>query len=342
MSTTAVDIYLYAPSASNPRIHLWENVNFALGSYETSLHPQWWNSTASVNLQLAIIPSGTPPFLATMPAGPIFQGTWSNTTSGAVQETSVGGAIEQVNNFPAKPTLSKGKVAAAVLMPILLVLALVSAAYIKMSRAKGRDDRKRWSEAVDKRMSTISTDWKSISAAGASAAIRNSMAIAEDGNRASAFSFGSIRPASGAHLEGGQAGIGASGFSGKGIDTTTPQMSQLRSGLRNQTAGERVSRISFAADTRPSGETRRSMYRDSRMSRTSRAFHTGHVPPLPDRQNGEESGDMSPTQTNGPFTLTVEDIQARMAGEDNHRPSVDEVFPALTSKYFHLVIIFPG
>lgn len=332
MTAKAIDMYLYAPIANNPRIHMWENVNFELGFYQTTFHPQWWNSTPSVNLQLAIVPSGTPPFLATMPAGPMFQATYSN-TSGPVQDASVGGAIEQVNNFPAKPSLSKGKVAAAVLLPIIIVCALIAAAYIKMSRAKGRDERKRWSEAVDKRMSTISTDWKSISAAGASAAIRNSMAVGEAGNRASAFSFGVIRPASSALAEdGGQAGIGAAGFSGKGIDTTTPQMSQLRPGLRNANPSERVSRISFAADTRPSGESRRTLYRDSRVSRTSRAFHTGHVPPLPERQNTAESGELSPTQTNGPLTLTVEDIQARMSGQETTRPSVDEVFPALTSK----------
>lgn len=335
MTTNGVDIYLYAPAAINPRIHVWENVNFGLGTYATTLYPQWWNSTASVSLQFTIVPSGTPTFLATMPAGPYFQGTYSN-SSGPITQATVG-SIEQVNNFPAKPTLSKGKVAAAVLMPIIIVLALIGAAYIKMSRAKGRDDRKRWSEAVDKRMSTISNDWKSISAAGATAAIRNSMAVGEAGSRgSSAFSFGAIRPASSAPVEdGGQAGIGAATFSGRGIDTTTPQMTQLRAGLRNPTnsTAERVSRVSFAADTRPSGESRRTQYRDSRVSRTSRAFHTGHVPPLPDRQEASDSDTMSPTQTYGPLTLTAEDIQARMAGKEAPRPSVDEVLPALASEY---------
>lgn len=333
LDTKAVDIYLYAPAGHNPRIHLWENVNFGLGSYQTTLYPQWWNSTASVQLQFAILPSGTPPFLATLPAGPMFQGTYSN-SSGGVTQAAVGGAIEQVNNFPAKPSLSKGKVAAAVLFPIIIVLALIGAAYVKMSRARGKDERKQYSEALDKRMSTISTNWNSITPAGATAAIRNSMAVGESGRGSSGFSFGAIRPASSAPIEdGGQAGIGSAGFAGRGIDTTTPQMTQLRSGLRNPVnTGERVSRVSFAADTRPSGESRRTQYRDSRVSRTSRAFHTGHVPPLPDRQEASDHDTMSPTQTFGPLTLTAEDIQARMAGKEVPRPSVDEVLPALASK----------
>ncbi|KAF9045957.1 hypothetical protein BDZ89DRAFT_1127474 [Hymenopellis radicata] len=49
--------------------------------------------------------------------------------------------------------------------------------------------------STTKHMSTISTDWKSLSAQGASAAIRNSMCIGT-GLRNSSFSFGGIRPAS--------------------------------------------------------------------------------------------------------------------------------------------------
>ena len=156
------------------------------------------------------------------------------------------------------------------------------------------------------------------------------MAVGEAGNRASSFSFGGgVRPSSTVAVEAGHAGIGSYGLQAHktGIDTTTPQMSQLRSGPRAGLAtGERVSRVSFAADTRPSGESRRSQY----TSRTSRAFHLGHVPPLPTR---EETGELSPTQTVGPLSLTAADISARMAGIDTDpRPSVDEVMPALTSQ----------
>lgn len=335
MTTDAIDIYLYNPAASNPRIHLWENVNYALGSYETSLKAQWWNSSDSASLQLAIVAHSTPLFMATLPAGPLFTATYSadSDASGALETsgTTTTGAIEQVNNFESHHGLAKGKIAAAVLIPLLVIIALVVGAYIKISRSRGREQRKQWTEAVDKRMSTISTDWKSISPAGATAAIRSSMAVSGD-NRASSFSFGAIRPSSTVAVEGGQAGIGAKGMLTQGgIDTTTPQMSQLRSGLRNPIAsGDRVSRISFAADTRPSVESRRSIY--SRNSKaTSRAFHTGHVPPLPGRQDSE--GMMSPTQAAGPLSLTPEEIHARMTGmETAPRPSMDEMMPALSRK----------
>jgi hypothetical protein len=335
MSTSAVDIYLYEPGAANSRIHLWETVDFAAGSYQTQLKPQWWNNTASVSLQLAIVQGGMPPFMATLPAGPVFQATFTAPASGTPQDTSVGSAIEVVNNVPQPDQSShKGKIAAGVLVPLLIIAGIIAGVYIKFKRQRGKEKRKRFSEMVDKRMSTISTDWKSVTPAGAQAAIRASMAVGEGADpRKSSFSFGAIRPASSV-VDGGQAGIGANGMHG-GIDTTTPQMSELRSGPRPRAnTGERVSRVSFAVDTRPSGESRRSMA----TSRTSRAYHVGHVPvpPLPTRQ---DSGELSPTQTKGPLSLTVDDINARMSGIDSApRPSVDEVLPALTSELmYHLM-----
>lgn len=336
MSANAIDIYLLAPGAGSPRIHLWETVDFSTGNYQTTLKPKWWNATSNVNLQLTIIEAGTPPFLATMPAGPVFSATYSAPSSGGTPvdaDTSVpDSAIQVVNNVPDTHHLSKGKVAAAVIMPLLIIGGIIAYIYIKFNRKKVKEDRKRFSQVVDQRMSVIAPDWSSVSVAGAQAAIRQSMAVGEGANRASSFSFGAIRPSSTVAVEGGHAGIGSQGaFNGRGIDTTTPQMSQLRSGPRSTVAtGERVSRISFAADTRPSMESRRSQY-TSRTSRTSRAFHTGYVPPLPTRQ---DSGDMSPTQTTGPLSLTAADINAHMAGFDRApRPSVDEVMPALTSKF---------
>jgi hypothetical protein len=221
--------------------------------------------------------------------------------------------------------LSGGKVAAAVIMPLLVVIGLEVNAYIKLRRERGREERKQWTENIDKRMSTISTDWKPISAAGAQAAIRSSIAV--DGSlRSSSFSFGNIRPDSTVAVEGGQAGIGSRSR------TVLPGQSngtaQLRSSAINaQIISERVSRVSFAPDVRQSSESRRAVQ--------SRAYHTAIVPPLPDRKweittDSEADGTISPTQTDGPQTLSIEDIQARLAGNDtSSRLSVDAVMPAL-------------
>jgi hypothetical protein len=72
-------------------------------------------------------------------------------------------------------------------MPLLILLVL-AATYVKMKRDRGKDQRKRWSEAVDQRMSTISTDWKPISIVGAQAAIRNSITV-DASNQSSSVTF---------------------------------------------------------------------------------------------------------------------------------------------------------
>ena len=308
LDANAVDIYLYMPEADNSRIHMWQNVNFAGGKYTSTLHSSWWNSTGdAVKLQVKIVPNGSPPFLSDFPAAPIF-----TATKGSKDNGKVTAGIESVNNFgEQRSSNSKGKIAAGVLVPLLLIIGASVYAWIRYRRNKGREDRKRWSEAVDKRLSTISTDWKSISAAGASAAIRSSIAVGGAGSRNSSFSFGAIRPTS--TFGENQAGIGT-----RGTGDDTPQMSQLRPGLRTSAVGvNRVSRVSFATDTRPSGESRRA----------TRAIHTGHVPPVPTLQ---DSSELSPTQTAGPLPLTADDIRDQMSGQA--RPSMDDYMPALSSK----------
>jgi hypothetical protein len=324
LTTSAIDIYLYAPGAASSRIHMWQNVNYALGSYTGQLSSSWWNSSSTISLQLSIVDSGTQPFLSTLPAGPIFTGTGGSKGSSSGSTTS-SATIQNVNNFGnSSHGLSSGKVAAAVIMPLLIVGGLILAAWFKYNRSKTERKRNRFSEAVDKRMSTISTDWKSMSAAGATAAIRNSMAVqGTNSNRTSSFSFGNIRPASTVGLDGGQAGIGTRGLNIPENSVEFPQMSQLRPTLN--TTGERVSRVSFAVDTRPSGESKRAV---------SRAYHIGQtpMPPMPARR---DSSEMSPTQTFGPVSLTPDDIRKRMAGQEvESRSSIDDYMPALSSMWF--------
>lgn len=211
---------------------------------------------------------------------------------------------------------SKGAIAAAVLVPIIVIGLLIALAFLKIKRDHGKEKRKRFSEMVDKRMSTISTDWKSITPAGANAAIRSSMYQQDGGIRASTFSFGAPRPSSTFTTDGGQAGIGA-GFPAPGSSDEKSPMSQLRPGVRAANLAERKSKVSFAEQVRPSMEARRTV--------TSRAFHSGWVP-TPTVEEKEESeassqsggaeGAMSPTQTKGAFSLSAEDIQARLQPND--------------------------
>ena len=342
LSVQSIDIYLYAPGAVNPRIHLWQSVAFSGGTYNATLMPRWWNSTASQTLQVSIMPAGQPPFLSAFPAGPVFTATYVAPASGTPASANtaiVGSGITQVDDIAKAEKALGGKKAAAAIMTLLVVAALCIAGYIRYKRMKGKKERKRWTEAVDKRMSTISADWKSVSAAGANAAIRNSIAV---GRRSSSFSFGGIRPSSTFAVEGE-------------VESEKRPMSQMRTGagLRNPTtplSTERVSRVSFAPDTRisrgsesgvsfaPDSRTSRiSESRPSGESRRTRAFHTGYVPPVPGlpAADGSDSGLISPRQSQGPLTLTPDAIRVRMVHHNASSSSgneMDEVLPALRSK----------
>jgi hypothetical protein len=368
LATTTADIYLFSPNSSHARIHVWQEVPFSAASYNATIMPRWWNSTSSQSLQLAIVPAGYPPFMTTLPAGPVITATYTAPASGqpipaAADTSQVDSGITQVNAGIAvtSNTLDPGKVAAAVLLPLLFV-AFGIAAYLRFQRAKQQDKTKRFSEVLDKRMSTISADWKSISAAGANAAIRSSMASGGVRN-STAFTFSGVRPASAASISmvPGQAGVGSFGFNNN-KPGSAGEMTQVRTGtgvgLRHPNASsisvnsaERVSRISFAADTRFS---RTSTHTDARPSMDSsrrgvpsRAFHSAYVPPVPPMRpdvvssytTKEKDAELSPRQAAGPLTLTPEDIRARMHGGPNANShsgtenGIDEVMPALSCQF---------
>ena len=344
LSVSAIDIYLYAPEASNPRIHVWQGVATSRGTYNANLEPSWWNSTSTESLQISIVSAGEPPFLSAVPGGPVFNVTYnaSNLTTLPTDTTPQGNsAITPVDDLSnAQKSLSAGKKAAGVLITLLFI-GLGIAGYIKYKRYKGKKERKRWTEAVDKRMSTISTDWKSVSVAGANAAIRSSIAV---GSRSSAFSFGAIRPSSTFAVE-------------SGGDDEKRSISQMRTGVGLRSPGktisttERVSRVSFAPDTRGSRYSATES-RPSTDSRRTRAFHVGYIPPVPSIPDTDstavdesDTGSISPRQSQGPLALTPDDIRAKIAANKRSRSitpistsgnDIDEVMPALRSKSDHV------
>ncbi|KAJ6460456.1 hypothetical protein C8R47DRAFT_929986, partial [Mycena vitilis] len=356
-----VDIILTAPGAAAPHIHTWQGFPYAAGNYTLALLPRWWNATASQPLQLMVVPAGAPVFLSTIPAGPVFTATYAANGSAvpAAADTALKGGDSDTTTVSASSLggvsthrMSAGKTAAAVILPLLFVI-LLGLAYLKISRARGAAKRSAWSEKLDKRMSTISTDWKAITPGGAKEAVRASIAA----SRTSVFSFGHVRTSA---VEGEPVVMGEKRGGSIEISATDLPRTSLGSGVgvgvgarrpRTQTTPpERASRaISFADAAHP-----RPSMGSARLSRGSRAFHTastyedfeggegeGEAPPVPALPSpvraGAGSGVGSPRQIGGPLTLTPDDIRRRMAvqhapapGQEQWRQSVDEVFGALS------------
>ena len=326
-SAKELDIYLYAPSSASPRIHVWQAVSLSRNSYTATLFPRWWNATSSVNLQLIIVPTGDPPFMSTFPAGPVFTATYAPPNGGtplAADTSQIDSGITPVNDLAnQKKRKISGKAAAGVLVPLLIIIIGI-VVYIKFKRTRTSQKRRAWTEKVDQRMSTISTDWKSVSAAGATAAIRNSMAV---GSRNSSFSFGALRPLSTAAVEGEDAHQHIR--TGTGVGLRNPNALSRTS---EHGSSIRVSRVSFADQARPSTESRR-----------TRAFHSAYVPPVPalPKDVDDDPQSFSPLQTAGALSLTPEDIRARIASnangtnaKNNGSLGGDELLPALSSMFF--------
>lgn len=236
---------------------------------------------------------------ATLAAGPTFTGTY-NATAAVAADPSINTAISSTpldsnapqrftaaNNLPSKG-LTKGQIAAAVIMPILVV-AIGIAAYVWWSRKKEATRRKEYRENLDQRMSMApGADWAPISAAGAAAAIRQSMAIGSSG--------------------GGDRNTRASSFFARQSTYTTdpPQEMHQTSRARNMSTEQtRISRVSFA-ETAP-----------------ARGGDRPAVPPLPQAYRksaygvGDHDGNggaLSPTQREGAFTLDEDSIRDRLSG----------------------------
>ncbi|KAF8587137.1 hypothetical protein K439DRAFT_860402 [Ramaria rubella] len=355
-SSQGVDIYLYAPYAEKSMIHAWGAVSYSAGSFQTDLVGSWWNSTtAPIELQLGFVESGTPAFLSSVPPGPIFSSTFnatdfgiknptggSNATATGSSASSGGGIFQTIGNAYRNSGLPKGNIAAAVLVPLLAV-GVAIAVYVKFQRKKEAEKRKRWSQAVDKRMSTISTEWKGVPPQAQSEAIRQSIAIMRN-SRASMARMsqlydadGEIRPVSvvSSVNSPGAAGVGVGTRKGTGVGLRNPNMSASQLSLNST---NRKSKISFAADTRfsrpsldvpdvpdlPKAVPRPSMDRsrpsgDTQRSHASRAFHTAI--------NASDSDDvdvlMSPKQKGGPQLVDDTHIHQLELGND------ESVLPAL-------------
>lgn len=291
LTTDSVDIYLYSYQTSSSgssgqtgMIQAWKATPWEKGSLDVGkLNPAWWNYTQDASLQLAIVEAGNPRFFAT--PGPVFEVTVpegqlssaSSAVAGSETKTAADGSQTTTTDSSGifqsvslgHSGLSKGALAAAVVVPILVVGVLVGI-YIKFARTREMEKRKRWSEHVDRRMSTISQDWRSGggSVAGGAGGIRSSMvsngtrggsvyfANGANGARASSYSVGDVNFAG--------AGAGGTRIPRVGANGGNPEMrqSQLRQSIFNASTPElashitagpphahaRQSRVSFAAD----------------------------------------------------------------------------------------------
>ncbi|KAG8824396.1 hypothetical protein FRC17_009124 [Serendipita sp. 399] len=294
----AVEIRIISQSLPNP-VGRWTQVDFSKGSLPIAIPPSQFSNKDGLVYQVSILPqeqSNNIPFLdeEIIGAGPPWTGRYNPAVPAATTVSTTNNSplpgqssdnVVVVNNF--YKGLTKGQVAAAVLMPILFVAACI-AGYVFWSRKKEAARRKEYRENLDQRMSVApGADWAPISAAGAAAAIRHSMAFSSGGDR----------------------NTRTSSFFGRqsGYQVDPPQEMRQTRTRATSTDQPRTSRISFAENT------------------FDRSYDRPAVPPLPAAYRKSTFGDeekdhdtLSPTQRQGAFALDEDTIKDRLsAGNDD-------------------------
>lgn len=344
---TSANIMLYAQGASGAQA-IWPGIPFQQGQYTLTLKPEWWNATSSASLQLSIADPSQPAWLTQVP-GPYFkvelpasalsttivQGTATIVTAASgvlatsARSTSTD-SIYQTVSIPRAPGLSKGAMAAAILVP-LLVVAVAVAIYVRFARQREAEKRKRWSEHVDRRMSSMSMDWRAGGPPSVAAASRMSMASAA-GARSTYYST-SGGP--------GMAGAGAGAVAQQriprvaapryhpdgsidGRPTSQLRQSTLYGGMANDemmglAARQRASRVSFADNTAAAHRASRVSFGGADLRPTQSHLGLNHPPSSPYANasaNGSRPSININRSTTTPPRHSIDNGDLRQHGDD--------------------------
>lgn len=231
LNSTNVDLYLFA--AGSGLIHGYLGIPYSDGNYQATLNPTWWNGSQTADIQWLLVDQGTPRYLAPGRAGPVFgvtvdqqvyesvksQEVTTVTTGGSTittqaSSTSTDSILQVVSLGQGKNHgLPTGSIVAAIIVP-LFVIAIAVGIYVKFARMKEAEKRKRWSEHVDARMSTLSGDWRAgaaIPSNGRASGVGSRKSIALPGDRQTKASSYFGRASSTYAVENNLAGTGSGG-----------------------------------------------------------------------------------------------------------------------------------
>jgi hypothetical protein len=353
LSTSQVDLYLNEPNSG--LIQAWTNVDFKSGEFEVQLKPKWWNSTETAHLQLSILGAGLQPWDTQSPAGPVFTvnypassmfttvteggGVKTNTAAAAATATA-DGIFNDVSSTKSGGGISKGGIAAAVVVPILVVIIAVAVA-IRFWRQRETEKRKRWSQALSTHSAGL--EWEKGAHPGEKPpSVLGGMprpSMSSQRTRPMSYATSSIYA-----VENNMAGTGAA-FARPAYTTRTSSSDNVsRSSVVLADGNVRQSRISFAENARPDRRSRlslggdirpnvvgspQSVFKNHHASKSTTAlelatpskktsYATGSA--LADEE--EEMHNVSPSQLTGPGHFGDNDMRKASGSRRNGRRSI--------------------
>lgn len=288
-----IDLYLYMPSAQNALLHAWSGIPFADGQYAAQLSPYWWNLSTTADLYVNIMKHQGQVWENTWSRGPSFSVIWEPSMTSTLSLPTGTGVVQSVDGNVSGKKVSKGVIAVAVIIPIVVIAILGGIAFY-FFRIREKEKLKRWSQALSQHSAM---EWEKGALPGERLSAYGRPSSGYQRSRPStgygrpSTSYG--RPASSVMLD-NMAGAGAYGTarfpnSTENLDSD----GNIRSSVVMPDGYVRQSRISFADQARP----RLSSSDGASRPHISSGLHTAAVY---NSGSAIDDTEVSPTQIDGP------------------------------------------
>ena len=306
-------------------------------------------------MQLSILVAGAQPWDTVTPAGPVFTvnypasamyttvtegGAVKTNTAAAAATASADGIFNDVSSTKSGGGISKGGIAAAVVVPILVVIVAVAVA-IRFWRQRETEKRKRWSQALSTHSAGL--EWEKGAHPGEKPpSVLGGMprpSMSSQRTRPMSYATSSIYA-----VENNMAGTGAA-FARPAYTTRTSSSDNVsRSSVALADGNVRQSRISFAENARPDRRSRlslggdirpnvvgspQSVFKNHNASKSTTALElatpskkSSHATGSALADEEEEMHNISPSQLTGPGHFGDNDMRKAGGSRRNNRRSI--------------------
>lgn len=156
IESSTFDVYLYSQhqSTSLP-VHAWLGLSTAAGAKSVPLQAQWWNHTQNMAVNLQFVPGGSQPWESPYPLSPSWTlGNAGNSDVGI--DASVVSSNNDVTRYATLDSLSPGKLAAAVVLPILALIAVLVGGFLWQRKRQARRNAERHERSMSYAQSATS------------------------------------------------------------------------------------------------------------------------------------------------------------------------------------------
>lgn len=127
----SLDLYLYSQQQlqSALPVHAWTRIRAGAGAINIQVDPSWWNASDSATLNMQFVPTGSQPWQSELPLSAAWIATNEQRHGDSSYVPKASNAVSQMTpgGSPPSGSLSKGSLAAAIVVPVVVVLLALGA-----------------------------------------------------------------------------------------------------------------------------------------------------------------------------------------------------------------------